>query len=279
MNNVTDSLSEGGLMYEEYNAPLPDAEAYLERIGLGGEKVEHTAEWLDRLTIAQIQHIPFDNLDVWAYRACPSLAVNDLFQKIVVNKRGGYCFELNSIFKSFLQALGFDAYTVICHLMGRGGNTIGVPAHCAVIVRLDGKKYFIDVGYGGRVPNGAVLMDGEEHIGFRSGTQDFYAKVDMITEEGAKPFVLFKDLPALPVELVPLNFNVSQAPTSRFQNAPMLNMRYPNGSASVSGKTFKYTDGDVHEEFELTGREDLIKVAAKYFYMDPEKVPFREFDF
>ena len=45
-------------MYEELYAPLPDAGAYLKRIGLGGEAPEPTVEWLDRLVHAHLATMP-----------------------------------------------------------------------------------------------------------------------------------------------------------------------------------------------------------------------------
>ena len=70
-------------MYEELYAPLPDAEAYLERIGLSGERPAPTPEWLDRIVHAQLTHIPFDAMDCWGRGDTPSLATEDLFDKIV----------------------------------------------------------------------------------------------------------------------------------------------------------------------------------------------------
>ena len=69
-------------MYEELYSPLPDADAYLERIGLAGERPSPTAEWLDRLVHAQLTHIPFDAMDCWGRGDTPSLATEDLFDKI-----------------------------------------------------------------------------------------------------------------------------------------------------------------------------------------------------
>ena len=118
-------------MYEELYAPLPDAAAYLNRIGLAKETPEPTAQWLDRLVHAQLTHIPFDAMDVWGRGDTPSLAIDDLFDKIILRRRGGYCFELNSLFCAFLKALGYDAYLVTIHLLRE--DFVPPPAHCAVV--------------------------------------------------------------------------------------------------------------------------------------------------
>ena len=42
--------------------------------------------------------MPFDNLDVCELDIVPSLGIADLFDKVVIRRRGGYCFELNALF-------------------------------------------------------------------------------------------------------------------------------------------------------------------------------------
>ncbi len=263
-------------MFEELYAPLPDPEKYLERIGLAGAKVEPTAEWLDRLVVAQLYHIPFDDLDVFAKGEWPSLAVEDLFNKIIINKRGGYCYELNSLFKAFLLSLGYDAYTVIVHLMG-GRDQVGVPSHCAVVVRIDGRKYFLDVGFGGRVPNGAVAFDGEIHHGYRVGLQDMYTRVDLVEGAESTRVMLFKDMSALPVELMPLNYHTSQNPTSMFRHRPMLQLRYPDGSVALTGRDFKYHRGEERIEKQFEGGEKELKDLALEYFGIPD-APVRELE-
>ena len=115
-------------MFEELYAPLPDKSRYLERIGLT-EAPAPTLETLDRLILAQLRHVPFENLDVYDADAEVSLAIEDLFDKIVVRRRGGYCFELNALFMSLLKEIGFDCYPVMVRVVWNGGA--GVPADFA----------------------------------------------------------------------------------------------------------------------------------------------------
>ena len=113
-------------------------------------------EWIDRLIHSQLTHIPFDAMDCWGKGETPSLAIDDLFDKIIVRHRGGYCFELNSLFCTFLRALGYETYIVVVHLLH--GFT-PPPAHCAVVCIIDSEKYFCDVGYGGpQRPNSNFQM-------------------------------------------------------------------------------------------------------------------------
>ena len=98
-------------MSEELYAPIPDLDAYLARIGIAEAK-EPTLDFLDEVIMAHQCSVPFDDLDTCALDIVPSLGIPDLFEKIVVRKRGGYCFELNALFGALLKALGFQVLEI-----------------------------------------------------------------------------------------------------------------------------------------------------------------------
>ena len=264
-------------MYEELYAPLPDSGAYLSRIGLADTRPEPTLAWLDRLVQAQLVHIPFDAMDVWGRGDCPSLATEDLFDKIITRRRGGYCFELNSLFCTFLKALGYDAYVVSVILVG-GRDHIPPPAHCAVVCRIDGRKYFCDVGFGGPVPNGAVPFDGTLAHGYRMLEDGDFRVLELV--EGKEPgrVMLFHDVPVLPVELIPLNFHVSQREGSFFQQFLNVNLRYTDGAASIFGRRFKLHAGDQCLERDVKDLDDLRDLLETYFHIPGDDPPLRELD-
>lgn len=256
-------------MNEELRKSLSQTQccAYLERIGLPAQAKAPTAEYLDEIIRAQLRAVPFDCADVWAYGAVPSLATDDLFDKIVGNRRGGYCFELNSLFCKLLQALGFDAYLVIIHLGRAGsGSEVGIPAHCGVIVTIDGLKRFADVGYGGPVPDGSVPLDGELVCGHRMQTNGVYTVVASVPADGEPiPRFTFKDMPCDPVEIVPLNFYIARREGSGFAADLKMNLRSDNGFAEIGGRKFKYKNGDAIIEKDIETPEEAKTLAREYF--------------
>lgn len=264
-------------MYEELYAPLPDVNAYLERIGLAGEKPEPTVAWLERLVHQQLIHIPFDDMDVWGRGDCPSLAIEDLFNKIIVRRRGGYCYELNSLFHSFLEAIGFETYVVAVNLMG-GRPFISPPAHCAVICIIDGEKYFCDVGFGGPVPDGCVKYGGEIYHGYRIAKDGFHTVLEQVNGDEVTRVMLYYDHPFLPVDLVPLNFHVSQRPGSLFQLMLNVNLRREDGSVSISGNKFKLHTATENTERQMTSIDELKEVLPKYFGIPADDPPYRDLD-
>lgn len=259
-------------MYEDLYERLPDAEAYLERIGLERGDISTDTQGLDRLIHAQLTHIPFDDMDVWGRGDCPSLSVKALFEKIILRRRGGYCFELNSLFHALLRELGFDAYLVAAHVMA-GREEIYPPSHCAIVCTLDGEKFFCDVGYGGPVPDGALSFCGESRFGFRLEREGLYMK--LINEKSGLCKICFKDVPVANVELLPMNYYISQKPDSPFRNILHLNLRLENGSVSIVDHEFKLRRGDERVE-NYVNLNDLPALLEEYFGIPADTVPLRE---
>ena len=135
--------------------------AYLDRIGFTAEP-KLDKETLDELVFCHQKSVPFETYDVHVHEVVPSLDLGDLYDKIVVRRRGGYCFEVNKLFEALLAGLGFDVRPVLCRAVrGRDGR---MPInHRGMLVKLDGFDYTLDIGFGGPMPSGALrLADGEE---------------------------------------------------------------------------------------------------------------------
>ena len=135
------------------------AKKYLERIGLSYPAAP-TLETLHTLIWSHQCRVPFEDIDT-SLLACPvSLSTQDLYRKIVEERHGGFCFELNGLFLLLLKSLGFDAYACMCRVAA-GFTTLRALTHRASIVRLDGREYLCDVGLGGPMAPFAVELSSE----------------------------------------------------------------------------------------------------------------------
>lgn len=115
---------------------------YLNRIDYHGS----TEPRLATLLALQRQHVyqvPFENLDVLR-QLPPNLDRDYLFDKIVLRRRGGVCYELNTSFYNLLAALGFS----VCQISGRSNLNSPLTGHVFTLVRLPEGDYTADVGYG-----------------------------------------------------------------------------------------------------------------------------------
>ena len=117
---------------------------YCKRIGFSGT-AQANAETLAELMRCQLFSVPFENLDVQAGKIV-SIDPQDIVNKIVYHPRGGYCYEVNSLFAMALTALGIDYYFV-------GARPMFYPArrprtHMVIIANIAGEDYLCDLGFG-----------------------------------------------------------------------------------------------------------------------------------
>lgn len=149
-------------MFEELYEPLPDPGRYWERLRIDPSTLSCSRTALDRIVFAHQCAIPFENLDACEYHVPISLGIGDLFDKIILGNRGGYCFELNALFAALLAEAGFSVAPCYARSLKNRGYVQPV-AHRGTIVTIEGRKLFCDVGYGGPMPACALpLEDGFE---------------------------------------------------------------------------------------------------------------------
>lgn len=254
---------------------IPDPNRYLSRIGIS-EPVTPDLLGLNRLIQAHLTHVPFEALDVWGAGVVPSLDIGDLYQKIVIDNRGGYCFELNSLFCALLKTLGFEAYLVIASLLDEAGQA-APPAHSAIVCCLGGEKYFADVGFGGPVPFGALPLKEGTQQGFRLIKEGAFYILKSVKASEEKFLLRFRDIPAEPVELVPLNFYISQRPDIHFRNRLLVSQRKEDGSVyTLKGNMLQLRREEAVSEYPVNDLETLRQVLQRCFRIDPDKVILRE---
>jgi len=132
--------------------------SYLDRIDYDGP-LGATEETLWRLQVAHLLAVPFENLDIHLGRPIV-LDLDEIFDKVVLSRRGGFCYELNGLFGWLLGELGFDVRMVSARVANENGELSQEFDHMALVVRLD-TEWLVDVGCGpsSRVP---LEFDGEE---------------------------------------------------------------------------------------------------------------------
>jgi N-hydroxyarylamine O-acetyltransferase len=85
-----------------------DTEKYLRRIGVENFAIPASAESLKHLQKRHLLSVPFENLDIHWKRPI-LLSVESFYEKIVGERRGGFCYELNGLFAELLNELGFPS--------------------------------------------------------------------------------------------------------------------------------------------------------------------------
>ena len=136
-----------------------DLPAYLDRIGLDAAP-DADLTGLAAVLRAHRRSIPFENLDIPLGRGI-SLDPRAIFAKLVTARRGGYCFEQNSLFLDAVRAIGFSARP----LLGRvwlGAEGTPPRTHTLNLVSIDGQGWIADAGFGGSDVPPLLLAGGSE---------------------------------------------------------------------------------------------------------------------
>jgi len=118
---------------------------YLERIGVGGSG-RADVDTLRRLHTAHRQTFLFENLTIQTGGQI-SLALDDLERKFIDQRRGGYCFEHNTLFASALRDVGFAPITLLGRVR-RGPPERWCRTHMVLRIPIEGEVWMADVGFG-----------------------------------------------------------------------------------------------------------------------------------
>ena len=249
-----------------------NVDAYLARIGYCGS-LTVSEDTLVKLTRAHLEAVPFENLLIRYEHKEPSLEIADLYTKVVENKRGGYCFELNKIFYFLLKELGFSCYPVPARIVLRREELRPV-SHRATIVVIDGRKWFVDVGYGGAGPKGALRMDTTEIQ--RIYGDDFYIVYDQPDYKGeyalfrvddgvASRVMVYQDKEWMEVDYTTFNSHFASYDRSPFKNRRVLYRCTPNGWISLTDFTFTTSENGNVQIVELQTEQEVKEVIEQQF--------------
>lgn len=234
--------------------------AYFDRIGLDlPESPVPNSELLRKLQFAHCTTVPYENVDM--LKGIPtSLEPEALYRKIVENRRGGLCFELNGAFGELLRALGYGVTDLAARYL-RGETTIPMRRHRVLMVQaLDG-LWLCDVGIGEICPREPIaLLEGvvQEQFGerYRLRKDRFLGWVLMDEYKGQwRDFYSFTEEPQLMVDYIAPNFYCEQHPESPFNKTEMFALKTSAGRITLDGHVYKeFSNGEVLVK-ELTDEE------------------------
>lgn len=248
-----------------------DLDAYFERIGIAPVR-EPTRETLDAIAAAHVAAIPFENLDVLL--GVPiDLAPAAIEAKLVRARRGGYCFEHNTLLLHVLDALGFAPQPYSARVrIGRMRDYTPARTHLFVGVELEGRPWLVDVGVGGLSPTCALRLDTFE-------PQPTPHETRRIVRDDGRWFhqALLGDswvdiceftLEAMPeIDRVVANWYTSAHPGSHFKSRLTVARALPDGGRlTILNRelTVRGRDG-IGDSRELRGPDELLAVLAERF--------------
>src|SRR5437773_4659205 len=119
---------------------------YLRRVG-ASDAARADLPTLRRLHLAHRETFVFENLASQTGGGI-SVALADIERKFLDDRRGGYCFEHNTLFAAALGDLGFSPRTLLGRVR-RGPPERWCRTHMVLLLVIDGEPWLADVGFGG----------------------------------------------------------------------------------------------------------------------------------
>jgi N-hydroxyarylamine O-acetyltransferase len=227
-----------------------DLTAYFERIGYSGPRTACAAT-LRALHLLHPQAIPFENLDP-LLGLTPRLDLDSLMKKLVRERRGGYCYEHNLLFRAVLDALGFETTGLAARVLWENpSNPMPPRTHMALLVEHDEQTWLADVGFGGMTPSAPLRFDtGREqstpHEPYRIDLIDrgdylLQVKLPGTTANPAsngiwKPIYRFDLEPQFPSDYAVANHYVSTYAGSLFVNTLMVARLAPDSRLALADR-------------------------------------------
>lgn len=158
-----------------------DVQTYLSRIGFSGS-AEPVLDVLRSLHTHHLLTVPFENLTLHSGGRV-QLDFPLLYDKIVKQRRGGFCFENNGLFSWLLQELGFQVTVISGQVKNSITGRFGPPFdHLIIAVNLNGQRWLCDVGFGSMGFSTPLSLD-------TSGPQEQGHRVYRIREDAGMRFL------------------------------------------------------------------------------------------
>lgn len=256
-----------------------DLETYLARIGYAGTLCPDLTT-LEALHLSHVSAIPFENLDI--QMGLPiRLDLESLQRKLVARRRGGYCFEQNTLFLEVLRAAGFEVAASEARVR-QGAPGIRPRTHMVLIAAVEDRPYLCDVGFGGDGLLYPIAMDASEAVQGRDRLR--------VAEEGSlrvlqgrrddrwEDLYAFMPEPSHPIDFEVGNWFTSTHPRSVFVTNVIAQRATPDARHILHNLTYTVRRGSVLETREFD-RDRLVPLLHDVFGIDlPADARFRALD-
>jgi N-hydroxyarylamine O-acetyltransferase len=268
----------------------PNLHDYYDRIGYTGDK-EPTLENLRQIHRLHGQIIPFENGDMHCGGTMKKRAIVIdpvvIEQKLVYEKRGGYCFEQNTLLFYVLHAMGYAVRPIISRgrwLIAEGVPT--TPTHLIVRVEIDGKFYICDVGFCNCTPTEPIEMSPNEQVTSHDtrriitytdecGYEQYMMQVKFKRSLDWMNCYIFKDDEIIPIDIELANWWTSTSPQHKFtKNLIVSNVGKDCRHILVDDVlTIRYIEGST--ERISVNNDNVCDIMKSYFYLHfPEGTTF-----
>jgi N-hydroxyarylamine O-acetyltransferase len=243
-----------------------NVDAYLQRFGYNGGRIPN-AETLRNLHHAHLLAVPFENLDIHWGRPI-ILDEKSLYEKIVLRRRGGFCYEANGLFAALLRELGFNVTLLSARVMD--DYKLGPEFdHMTLLVQLE-ERWLADVGFGDSFREPLRLDDPKEQLQnhgayrlARDGEQ--WTLLARSSDNEWWPQYLFTLRPHQLADFAGMCHYHQTSLKSHFTQKRVCSLATPAGRVTLSDMRLIITQKYERQERILASQEEYAKALQEYF--------------
>jgi len=243
-----------------------NVQAYLNRINYSGP-TEPTAENLRALHLAHLYAVPFENIDIHLGRPIV-LDYEKLYNKIVSEQRGGFCYELNGMFGWLLTQLGYKVRMLDARVIGSDGQPGIDFDHMTLRVDLD-EPYLADVGFGEAFREPLRMNERGVQVqslgSYRLDTDgDLWTYYEPDESGGLKPSYIFTLTPHRLEDFAEGCHYNQTSPDSHFTQKRVATIATPEGRVTVRDTRIIITKNGQRIEYPIAAEHDYFRALREY---------------
>jgi N-hydroxyarylamine O-acetyltransferase len=246
-----------------------DVPSYLARIAYSGPTTPTPKpETLRAIHRAHLLTVPFENLDIALGR---EIVVDEaaIVRKIVKQRRGGFCYELNGAFAALLRALEFRVTLLSARVSRAGGGEGPEFDHLTLRVDLD-QPWLADVGFGDSFLEPLRLVPGTEQKDaagtFRLQPLGERLQLEKLGPDGIwKRQYSFAQQPRNLPDFAAMCSYHQTSPESHFTQNRICTRATPDGRITLSGMKLIVSRNGGREEKMLSSEEERNQVLQQFF--------------
>lgn len=249
---------------------------YLARIGYEGLIAPDLAT-LSALHAAHVDAIPFEGLDPLLRRPV-SLDLTSVQEKLVDNRRGGYCFEQNTLFKAALETIGFNVTGLAGRVrwMSPPDSPLGPRTHMLLKVDLPDGPRLVDVGFGVCVLDSPLQFKTDVEQRTTMGTYRLNEAGGLFSLTAKQPagwrtMYVFDLEPQIQSDYELGNWFTSTSPRAPFLSVLIMERVGHDKRYKLANRRFtmEARDGEVAVERSLDNAEEMGRILDKVFNIAP----------
>lgn len=242
-------------------------QTYLDRIDFR-DNIALNKNVLYKLQKKHLLNVAFENLDIHYGRKI-NLSLTDIYQKIVIQKRGGFCYELNGLFHNLLKEIGFNAKLISARVHTKDAEYSPEYDHLAIIVNLENKEFLVDVGFGKfsleplKLEMNQMISDSLGNFQFDKYNKDYY-RINEIKNGNLFPQYIFKSQERELSEFTKRCKFHQTSENSHFTKKKLISIATMDGRITLNNSQLKITRFGIEEQINFD--ENNFEAKLKHYF-------------